>query len=51
MGKQLIGAQADTTLVAIIDEAAKQAGINRSEFIRQALEQYARQILNQPVSQ
>mgnify|MGYP006921376298 CR=1 FL=1 len=48
MAKQLIGAQADITLVAMIDEAAKQAGINRSEFIRQALEQHARQILNQP---
>ena len=48
MGQQLVGAQADTTLVAMIDEAAKQAGVNRSTFIRQALEQHARQILNQP---
>lgn len=48
MGKQLIGAQADTDFIAMIDEAAKQAGMNRSKFIRQALEQYAREILNQP---
>jgi len=48
MGKQLIGAQADTDFIAMIDEAAKQAGVNRSEFIRQALEEHARQILNQP---
>lgn len=51
MDKLFIGAQADATLVAMIDLAAKQTGINRSEFIRQALEQYARQILNQPASQ
>lgn len=48
MAKQLIGAQADIQLVAMIDEAAKQTGVNRSQFIRQALEQYARQTLNQP---
>ena len=46
MGKQLIGAQADNLLVNKIDEAARRLGINRSEFIRQVLEQHADQILN-----
>lgn len=46
MGKQLIGAQADNLLVNKIDEAARRLGINRSEFIRQALEQQADRILN-----
>ena len=45
MGKQLIGAQADNLLVNKIDEAARRLGINRSEFIRQALEQHADRIL------
>ena len=45
MGKQLIGAQADKLLVNKIDEAARRLGINRSEFIRQALEQQADRIL------
>ena len=45
MGKQLIGAQADNLLVNKIDEAARRVGINRSEFIRQALEQQADRIL------
>ena len=44
MGKQLIGAQADN-LVNKIDEAARRLGINRSEFIRQALEKFADRIL------
>jgi len=47
MGKQLIGAQADNLLVNKIDEAARRLGVNRSEFIRKALEQQADQILNQ----
>jgi metal-responsive CopG/Arc/MetJ family transcriptional regulator len=46
MGKQLIGAQADNLLVNKVDEAARRLGVNRSEFIRQALEQHADQILN-----
>ena len=46
MGKQLIGAQADNLLVNKIDEAAKRMGVNRSEFIRQALELSADRILN-----
>jgi metal-responsive CopG/Arc/MetJ family transcriptional regulator len=46
MGKQLIGAQADNLLVNKIDEAARRLGINRSEFIRQALKQQADRILN-----
>ena len=46
MTTKLIGAQADQQLIELIDQAAKQAGVNRSQFIRQALEQYARQILN-----
>ena len=46
MGKQLIGAQADNLLVNKIDEAARRLGINRSEFIRQALEQHTDRILN-----
>lgn len=46
MGKQLIGAQADNLIVNKIDEAARRMGINRSEFIRQALERYADRILN-----
>jgi metal-responsive CopG/Arc/MetJ family transcriptional regulator len=45
MGKQLIGAQADNLLVNKIDEAARRLGINRSEFIRQALEKFADRIL------
>ena len=45
MGKPLIGAQADNLLVNKIDEAARRLGINRSEFIRQALEQHADRIL------
>jgi metal-responsive CopG/Arc/MetJ family transcriptional regulator len=40
MGKQLIGAQADNLLVNKIDEAAKRLGVNRSEFIRKALDAY-----------
>jgi metal-responsive CopG/Arc/MetJ family transcriptional regulator len=38
MGKRLIGAQLDQQLIDQIDEAAKRLGVNRSTFIRKALE-------------
>lgn len=38
MGKRLIGAQLDQELIDQIDEAAKRQGVNRSTFIRKALE-------------
>lgn len=47
---KLIGAQADPQLIELIDQAAKHLGLNRSTFIRQALETHARQTLNQPTS-
>ena len=38
MGKRLIGAQLDQQLIDQIDEAAKRLGVNRSTFIRRAVE-------------
>jgi hypothetical protein len=38
MGKRLIGAQLDQKLIDEIDEAARRLGVNRSTFIRKALE-------------
>ena len=38
MSKQFIGAQADTELIAQVDEIAKRLEINRSTFIRRAIE-------------
>jgi len=38
MSKQFIGAQADTELIAQVDETAKRLEINRSTFIRRAIE-------------
>lgn len=40
MGKRLIGAQLDQQLIDQIDEAAKRLGVNRSTFIRKALDAY-----------
>lgn len=40
MGKRLIGAQLDQQLIDEIDETAKRLGVNRSTFIRRALELY-----------
>lgn len=40
MGKRLIGAQLDQQLIDDIDETAKRLGVNRSTFIRRALELY-----------
>ena len=39
MAKRLVGAQLDQDFIAQIDLAAKSLGMNRSTFIRQALEQ------------
>lgn len=39
MSKKLIGAQVEQELIDRIDEYCRQAGINRSTFIRQAIEQ------------
>lgn len=39
MGKRLVGAQLDQDFIDQIDLAAKSLGMNRSTFIRQALEQ------------
>lgn len=38
MSKQFIGAQADTQLIVQVDEIAKRLEINRSTFIRRAIE-------------
>lgn len=38
MAKRLIGAQLDQQLIDQIDEAAKRLGVNRSTFIRRAVE-------------
>lgn len=40
MAKRLIGAQLDQQLIDDIDETAKRLGVNRSTFIRRALELY-----------
>lgn len=48
MAKKLIGAQVDYQLIAVIDEARKQIGATKSDFIRQAVIAYAKEILNQP---
>lgn len=40
MAKRLIGAQIDQQLIDQIDEAAKRLGVNRSTFIRKALDAY-----------
>ena len=40
MAKRLIGAQHDQQLIDEIDEAAKRLGVNRSTFIRQALQMW-----------
>ena len=40
MAKRLIGAQLDQRLIDDIDETAKRLGVNRSTFIRRALELY-----------
>ena len=38
MSKQFIGAQANSELIAQVDEIAKRLEINRSTFIRRAIE-------------
>lgn len=38
MGKRLIGAQLEQDFIDQIDEAAETLGVNRSTFIRQALQ-------------
>ena len=40
MAKRLIGAQLDQDLIDQIDETAKRLGVNRSTFIRRALDAY-----------
>ena len=40
MEKRLIGAQLDQQLIDQIDETAKRLGVNRSTFIRRALDAY-----------
>jgi metal-responsive CopG/Arc/MetJ family transcriptional regulator len=40
MAKRLIGAQLDQQLIDEIDETAKRLGVNRSTFIRRALDAY-----------
>jgi len=40
MAKRLIGAQLDQQLIDQIDETAKRLGVNRSTFIRMALDAY-----------
>ena len=40
MAKRLIGAQLDQQLIDDIDETAKRLGVNRSTFIRRALDAY-----------
>lgn len=43
MEKKLIGAQLDTAIIEQIDAACRQAGINRSEFLRRAIQQQLNQ--------
>lgn len=40
MAKRLIGAQLDQDFIDQIDEASKTLGVNRSTFIRQALQMW-----------
>jgi metal-responsive CopG/Arc/MetJ family transcriptional regulator len=40
MGKRLIGAQLDQDFIDQIDRAAETLGVNRSTFIRQALQMW-----------
>jgi metal-responsive CopG/Arc/MetJ family transcriptional regulator len=40
MGKRLIGAQLDQDFIDQIDSAAETLGVNRSTFIRQALQMW-----------
>jgi metal-responsive CopG/Arc/MetJ family transcriptional regulator len=40
MEKRLIGAQLDQDLIDEIDEVAKRLGVNRSTFIRRAIDAY-----------
>ena len=40
MAKRLIGAQLDQDLIEEIDEVAKRLGVNRSTFIRRAIDAY-----------